>query len=173
MYVVHKAIKTDLTLREIEMIEKALELFTPSIFKYSNEEAQHKEARTPARQKKGRLWEIYDRPTQNDYSSYKDEFNNFLKTVKSRRFNTRPMTTWNSEGGSYEVRIIEKDAEILITVIANYLKNDKTDTLRIMGKNEIENKSFIYKHTVENFLTKLKEIAIALKSQHVKGVDYV
>jgi len=171
MYVLNKAIRTDLSIREIDMIKQAFELSTPNIFKYANEEAQHKEAHTPARQKKGELWEIYDRPTQNDYSYYKDDFNNFFKAVKSRRFNTKPMTTWNSEGGSYEVRIIEKDAEILITIIANYLKNDKE--LRIMGKNEIENKSFIYKHTVENLLTKLKEIAIAMKSHHVKGVDYV
>lgn len=163
LMVMRKAVTINVSMREIDMIKEAMDMATLEIFKYKDEQAQNKESHKPNRYKRGKLWLIYDEPTQEEFLRYKTDFNEFFNSTKSARFNT--------DRDDKEIRLIEKDWRILLIVLKNYLTNG--EYLRIMGKNEIENETLIYKHTIEKFIEVIKEAGMVMKSHRVKEINYI
>lgn len=159
-----KFVKTRLTPTEIFIIDEAFKMFVP---KYKDMISYTEFVNTNKGHNMDKYIEFRNLPHTSDYERLKKFFGNFHDVV----YNNHTVIEDN-----IIIKMFEKEPDIIIDILTNYLEKKKFDELSKHEKyNRTRKEKFvfhIYKQDVEGLITGMKEIKSALKSRWVDEVDY-
>ncbi len=160
MYTVFKRVHIELNDVERAIFKEAFELCPASKFHGSSKDKYDRQF-----EKK-----VY----RDDFMGLKEDIEKYEKYTHSRRFyHRKEMEDHNHNKGrglnGKKVKLLEKDPDIILTVLEHYMKNKE---LEIKPDNLIDGIGQIYKQDVDKLYDEMKTVKATMDSDRIREVDY-